>query len=124
MKQKTKYLFALITLVSLTFFACNKDEDPGDKTEISIEYKVTTTESGKVADIEYTSAAGTQVDVNNESLPWSISFNAQVEAGDALDMTVESASSGNMTAQILIDGEVVETETDDNLIFMAHIIGF
>lgn len=117
------YLFALLFFVSLYFTGCSKDdEDPDGKTEVTIEYEVTTSEAGKMADIEYTSATGTQVDLNDEELPWSISFKAMVETGDALDMTVESGSSGTMVAEISIDGTVVESESDETFIFLAHLI--
>jgi len=112
----------ILLLGAITMFACDKDgEETPDLT--AIEYTLSTQEAGKSADISYTSAWGTEVILEDEPLPWSTSFNAIFEYGDALSLTAESGDQGEMTAQILLDDEVVATKTSVNIIQLDYISG-
>ena len=102
-------------------FAC---DDSGDEQPdpVSIEYTLTSEEAGKLADIEYTSGFGIIL-LEDEPLPWSISFKAIFKLGDALTFKAKSGDAGEMTAQILIDDEVVTAETATFLIQLVYING-
>lgn len=113
----------VLLLVAVTMFACDDDgEETPDLT--TIEYALSTQEAGKSADIAYTSAWGTEVILEDEPLPWSISFITIFEYGDALSLTAESGDQGEMTAQISLDDEVVATKTSANIIQLDYISGF
>ena len=117
-------LIKLALLSGIVFmFACDDggEEDPDLTT---IEYTLATEEAGKSADIAYTSAWGTEVILEDEPLPWSTSFNAIFEYGDALSFTAESGDQGEMTAQIILDDEVVASKTSVNIIQLDYISGF
>ena len=103
-------------------FGCDDggEENPDYTT---IEYTLTSPEAGKSADIEYTSFWGTQMILEDEPLPWSTSIRVVFEYGDALSFTAESGDQGEMTAQIIVDEEVVATETAVHLIQLEYING-
>ena len=113
----------VLLLGAVLMFACD-DEGEENPDLTTIEYTLSTEEAGKSADITYTSVWGTEVILEDEPLPWSTSFNAIFEYGDALSITVESGDPGEMTAQIILDDEIVATKTSVNIIQLDYIAGF
>lgn len=123
MKNLKTIFFALFIIGAISFSSCSNDDEPDPNNEVTIEYRVTNSEAGRTADIEYTPENGIDVDLNDQPLPWSISFKAQVETGDDLNLNVEDiGGSGTMSAEILIDGVVVESESDNDVIVIVHLI--
>jgi hypothetical protein len=112
-----------ILLLGIVFmFAC---EDSGEEQPdlSTIEYTLTSQEAGKFADIEYTSIWGMVVKLEDEPLPWSTSFKAIFELGDALSFHAESGEEGDMTAQIIMDDTVVARGKAVYLIQLEYING-
>lgn len=104
--RKIRISFLVLPLVFSTIFSC-KTEDPIDQgSEITIGYKITGTGE---ADIEYTGADGLDVDLNNETLPWEVSFASNFDGVELLN--VNAACECKMTAEILINGTVVDSES-------------
>ena len=103
-------------------FACDEggEENPDYTT---IEYTLASQEAGKSANIVYTSLWGTEVILEDEALPWSTSIKVVFKYGDALSFTAESGDQGEMTARIIVDDEVVATETAVHLIELDYING-
>lgn len=113
----------ILLLGAVTMFGCDDGEEENPDLT-TIEYTLSTEEAGKSANITYTSVWGTEVILEDEPLPWSTSFNAIFKYGDALSFTAESGDQGEMTAQIMIDEEVVATKTSVNIIQLDYISGF
>ena len=122
--QNNLFKIPLILLLgAVLMFACDEDgEEIPDLTKI--EYTLSTEEAGKSADITYTSVWGAEMILEDEPLPWSTSFNAIFEYGDALSFTAESGDQGEMTAQIILDDDVVASKTSVNIIQLDYISGF
>lgn len=113
----------LILLFSALFmFACDEggEEDPDLST---IEYTLNSQEDGTIADISYTSGFGL-IKLEDVALPWSISFKAIFENGDALTLKAESGDADPMSAQIMVDENVVTSETATHLVQISYIKGF
>ena len=112
----------ILLLGAVFMFGCDDggEENPDFTT---IEYTLTSQEAGKSADIEYTSLWGAQMILEDEPLPWSTSISVVFKYGDALSFTAESEDQGEMTARILLDEEVVATETAVHLIQLEYING-
>lgn len=113
----------ILLLGAVTMFGCDDGEEEIPDLA-TIKYTLSTEEAGKSANITYTSVWGTEVILEDEPLPWSTSFNAIFKYGDALSFTAESGDQGEMTAQIMIDEEVVATKTSVNIIQLDYISGF
>jgi len=123
MKIKAIILTSIVLIFILFLGSCKTDDDSPSGGGDTVELKVTSQTSGKVVDIEYDADGMQSTDVNNQTLPWSTNFDADLEAGYDVNLQVGSGSSGNMTAEILINGVVVKSETDDNLIIMLYVHG-
>ena len=126
--MKKKYILQyLIALVSVfVFSSCDKDDGDDNNSNNSgnkIEFRITSQTAGKTVDIDYDVEGMSSVDINDQTLPWSVTVYKNLETGDDINMQVASASDGVMTAEILIDGQVVESESDDNLIILLHVVG-
>lgn len=112
----------ILMLGAVFMFSCDDsgEENPDYTT---IEYTLTSEEAGKFADIVYTSLWGAEMILEDEPLPWSFSMKVVFKYGDALSFTAESGDQGEMTARIIIDDEVVATETAVNQIQLDYING-
>lgn len=118
MKNLSKILLSLFILAALSFTSCNNDPDLLD--EITITYKVTNSVEGRRAEIEYTPDKGADIELKSVELPWLESFNTRRDLGDVFVLTVKDRDGdGVMTAEILVNGVVVESETDDGLIVLV-----
>ena len=90
MKRNPSILSVIILAGVLFLSACDKDgDDPADLS--TIEYSLSTEDAGIFADIEYTSGFGPW-SLEDEDLPWSISFKVVFKQGDALNFKAESGS--------------------------------
>ena len=124
MKSIQPISFILVLATIVLCLSCNKDDEGDNGNNVSsIEFKVTSQDSGKTVDIEYDIEGMNSVNIDNQTLPWSVNHSKKLEVGDDINITVTSASSGIMKAEILIDGEVVESESDDNLIVLLYVHG-
>ncbi len=120
MKNLSKILFLLFMLAALSFTSCDNDADPDPLKDITVAYKVTNSEDGRTADIEYTPETGREVELKNEALPWLAGFTSRIDLGDVLILTVKGrGGEGIMTAEIMVNGVTVESETDDELIVLV-----
>ena len=118
MKNLSKILFSLFILAALSFTSCDKDPDLLD--EITVTYKVTNSVDGRRAEIEYTPDKGHDIELESVGLPWTESFTTRRDLGDVFVLTVKDRDGdGIMTAEILVNGVVVESETDDGLIVLV-----
>lgn len=112
----------ILLLGALLMSSCEKgEEDQPDPS--AIEFTLTAQEDGILADIEYTSVFGMVIRLEDEPLPWSTGFNAIFEIGDALSLKVESGAQSEITARIMVDDEVVATETARHYIQLEYILG-
>lgn len=101
--------------------ACDKGDD--EQANIStIEYTLTADEAGVSADIEYTSGFGL-IRLEDEALPWSISFKVVFEPGDALNFKAESGAQSEMSAGIAVDDQVVTSGSGTHLVQISYIKG-
>jgi len=115
-----RILFILIS-GSLLILSCDKgDEENLDLS--TIEYILTADEAGTVADIEYTSGFGL-MSLEDVTLPWSMSFKAVLKGGDALHFKAESGDQSTMSAQILVEDEVVTSGSATHLLQLSYIMG-
>ncbi len=88
--------------------------------EITVIYKVTNSVDGRRAEIEYTPDKGSDIELESVRLPWEESFTTRRDLGDVFVLTVKDRDGdGIMKAEILVNGVVVETETDDGLIVLV-----
>ena len=118
MKNLSKILLSLFILIALSFTSCN-DDDPDLLDEITITYKVTNSVDGRRAEIEYTPDKGINTKLESARLPWEESFTTRRDIGDVFALTVKDQDGeGRMTAEILVNGIVVESEKDDGLIVL------
>ena len=118
MKNLSKILFSLFILAALSFTGCEADPDLLD--EITVTYKVTNSVDGRRAEIEYTPDKGINTELKSVGLPWLESFTSGRDLGDVFVLTVKDRDGdGIMTAEILVNGVVVESETDDGLIVLV-----
>ena len=111
-------LFSFIVLLS----ACQKDEEE-DPDLATIEYTLSSPGAGQLADIEYSSVFGMVIQLEDEPLPWSTSFTAIFKQGDAISFHAESSEAHVMTAQIIVNDQVVATGTASHLIQLDYIKG-
>lgn len=124
-KEMQNYLFKtplILLILSIFLSACDKEEEENPDL-VTIAYSLSSQESGKLADIEYTSLFGVVIQLKDEPLPWSTSLNASMKIGDAISFKAESGDEGEMTAQIILNDEVVTSETAKYLIQLTYIKG-
>ncbi|MCP4309646.1 MAG: hypothetical protein GY790_00150 [Bacteroidetes bacterium] len=122
MNKNTLTPLLILLFSALFMFACDDSEEENPDL-VSIEYKLTTQEAGKLADIEYTSGFGLIL-LEDVPLPWSISFDAIFKIGDELVFNAESGDQGEMSAQIIVDDDVLASETAKYIIQISYIKGF
>lgn len=122
--MKLNLLHQIIILLSvvLCFNACQKDEEENPDVS-TIEYTLSAQEAGHLADIEYTSVFGMVMKLEDEALPWSTSFSAIFKIGDAISFKAESGVQGEMTAQIIVNDELVASKTASHFIQLNYIKG-
>lgn len=84
-------------------FGCNNPFD----TNRTVKYKI----SGNcgIADITYTNSSGGTTNLDNVSLPWSVSIEAN--EGDWVYLSGWGWDGGTITASIYVNGSKVESET-------------
>lgn len=113
-----KQSLKIVTLIAaVVFFAsCSKDKDNGPDQqsgypkEVTVEYKVTSTNLPK-ADLTFTNETGGTTRVSNAALPASKSFKRTVKFGDDASMGITSYTGGTIKVEIWIDGKLSKTET-------------
>jgi len=121
MKRKPLTILLIVLLGPALMLSCDKgDEDHPDL--LGIEYILTAEDPGTIADIEYTSGFGL-IRLEDVTLPWSISFKAIFQTGDALSFKAESGDQSTMSAQILVDDEVVTSGSATHLLQLNYIRG-
>jgi len=121
MKRMPLNILLILLLGSTLMLSCDKG-DENNPDPVSIEYILTADEPGTVADIEYTSGFGL-IRLENVTLPWSMSFKAIFQIGDALNLKAESGEQSTMSAQILVDDELVTSGSATHLLQLSYIKG-
>lgn len=121
MKRKTLIPLLMVLLLAVSMNACN-DEAEEDPNLASIEYTISSQEDGILADIEYVSGFGL-LRLEDEPLPWSISFKAVFELGDELTLKAESGDQNQMSALITVDDTVVASGSGTHLVQLSYIKG-
>lgn len=114
-------ILLILLLGSTLMLSCDKG-DENNPDPVSIEYILTADEPGTVADIEYTSGFGL-IRLENVTLPWSMSFKAIFQIGYALNLKAESGEQSTMSAQILVDDELVTSGSATHLLQLSYIKG-
>lgn len=113
----------LLILLFAALFMYSCDDSGEENPDLStIEYTLNSQEDGAVADISYTSGFGL-IKLEDVALPWSISFKAIFENGDALTFKAESGAEAPMSAQIIVDENVVASESATHLVQISYIKG-
>lgn len=123
-KHFLKTIFTAVLFFVLVGCSSNDDDSGQNNTQIvtaTINYTVTTTTTGKPATISYTSSTG-QVTLENQSLPWNVSYTANFNAGSTISIQALSSVPGNMTATISVDGQEVQSGTDEDEVNLSTII--
>ena len=114
-------MFVILLLGAMLLSSCDKDGDE-QANLASIEYTLNSVDVGTHADIEYTSGFGL-IRLEDEPLPWSISFNAVFKLGDALTLKAESEDQSEMSARISVDEQIVASESGTHLVQISYIKG-
>ena len=118
--KKTTILTRLSVLVLTTLFlnACSKSDDPKPSypKDVSVQYKISGTGLGKIEILRYTNATGGTTSLTETTIPFSVSFNRTVNAGDDLVLSVlhsipSSTDPLSAKLEIYVDNKLVETET-------------
>lgn len=118
--KKTTILTRLSVLVLTTLFlnACSKSDDPKPSypKDVSVQYKISGTGLGKIEILRYTNATGGTTSLTETAIPFSVSFNRTVNAGDDLVLSVlhsipSSTDPLSAKLEIYVDNKLVETET-------------
>lgn len=82
--KKLRFLSSTIavTLLAIALCACSSDDDPTPtpppSTKITVTYKVANFNDLLTADIIYKDATGADVTISNATLPWTVSFTADI----------------------------------------------
>lgn len=120
--KKLKAITAKVLLLGiiLGYTSCSSSDDDNQSSsypkEVIITYKVTST-TVTTADVDYTNATGGITQLENQALPYELSFERTVNIADNASVNTifyNSNTSGIMkdiTAEIWIDGNLVKTET-------------
>ncbi len=125
-KNYTMNFKSLLFCLALVLFAsCSNDDDGGQNTPqvitATVSFNVTTSTTGKPATISYTSSTG-QVTLENQTLPWNVSYTANFNAGSTISLQANSSVPGDMTATISVDGQEVQSGTDEDEIELSTLI--
>ncbi|UPT69862.1 MAG: hypothetical protein M0D53_12045 [Flavobacterium sp. JAD_PAG50586_2] len=110
-----KLMLKSVLLLSILFCACSSDDnDSGGNSypkEVSITYKVSSSNTTSAQAVSYKNATGGMATVTNVALPYTITVNRTVNEGDDASIGYSSANaSANVTLQILVDNSVVKTQ--------------
>lgn len=107
----------VLVLVTLLFNACKSDDPkPSYPKNISVTYKVSGTGLSKVESLRYTNATGGSTSLVDSTIPFSVSFNRTITAGNDLVISVSHSNSAaatpvKLTLEIYVDNVLVKTET-------------
>lgn len=107
-----------VLLLSLAIISssCSSDDDnnSGGSTyprQVSITYKVNSSNTTSAQAVSYKNATGSMATVTDVTLPYTITVNRTVNAGDDASVGYSSSNtSANVTLQILVDNSVVKTQ--------------
>lgn len=113
--QWLKFLVFPCLLLMLLTSSCSKDDDPapgGEKfpKEVNIEYRITSVRGIQSGDVIYHNETGGTTILDKVSLPYSVQFKRTVKFSDNLALSFNTIGSGEVKAEILVDGKVVTTE--------------
>lgn len=109
---------AVVLLTASLFVSCSKDkkDDPGPSggypKEVTIGYKVTAL-SGNIQNcrIDWLNATGGMTIEQSAALPINKSFKRTVKQYDWVTFSVASTTPGSLKLEILVNDDVVETQT-------------
>lgn len=123
-------LFALLLSIALVT-SCKKDknDDPGTgggyPKEVNIEYKLTTTTSGlNAADVDYTNETGGSTSNDVATVPFSVKFKKNVKLYEVIVFSAFSMKPGNLKLEILVNGNVVKTETFNGTSYVSGQVAY
>lgn len=106
--------FALcLGLLSLVTAGCGGGEGPVDTypREVVVEVRVTGTDPLTQATVQYSNDTGGSNIVDDAPLPFSASVTRTVERYDNVALSAETLGDGELTLEILVDGESVKKQS-------------
>ena len=125
MRLKAKF-YAILFISAMLLTSCNSDDGGETQTiqEITatVSFSVTTEVTGKPATITYTDAGSSQETLNNQTLPWNVSYTGNFNPGETIILNTVSTVPGQMTATLTINGVVVATATDEDEINLSGVV--
>ena len=116
MNLKKHLLVATTIAATMLSQGCKKDGGSTPKLgsypkTVNVEYRITSSSGLPFCDVLYTNATGGRTSVDSATLPYSVKFSRTVNAGDLIGVLGSYRGGGSLTPQILVDGQVVKTET-------------
>ena len=127
-----KILNVFLVLALLLVYACSSNDSANNENDdrfpfvANIEYRVSSSVNAALGDIYFVNENKQEVSLTDESLPYSNSFDVQVEFGDTFFINTIS-SSNNLKVALYIDGvlirEVEGSEAISNSLSIVHQFG-
>lgn len=117
---KMSSLILLSAILMLTA-SCSKDDNdsPSYPRTVEVKYRVTKI-SGTLNDITilYTNQSGGRTGLSNQTLPYTVAFDREVEQYDDLAVSIAAYGNASVKLEILVNDRVVESETytDDSYV--------
>jgi hypothetical protein len=125
MKLKANY-YAVLFITALLLISCSSDDGGQTQTipEITatVSFSVTTEVTGKPATITYTDAGSSDKTLNNQTLPWNVTYTGNFNPGETIVLKAVSTVPGAMTATLSINGTVVATATNEDEINLSGVV--
>ncbi|KEQ29828.1 hypothetical protein [Pedobacter antarcticus] len=119
LKQKIqwlKFIAAPCLLLLVLSSSCSKDKDNNPQggnsypKEVEVEYRLTSVRGITSGDVIYHNSTGGNTLVDKVTLPYSVKFKRTVNFTDNLAISINALGSGEVKAEILVDGKVVTTQ--------------
>ncbi len=111
LRQISLLLFSVALLMG-----CAKQNDPfaGYPRDAKITYKVSSTDPGGVADIEFTNDTGGETELKGVKLPFTQSISKRVEFAEIVSIGASVSNVNSITVAIEVDGKVAESARFDS----------
>lgn len=125
--MKFKVLLTALFCVTLFTYSCSGDDDgnnDGPATQFTnVGFNVTSDLVGQTANIVYTNDDGNLRTVNNQALPFTIEYSANLVLGSTLNLEVTtSVPGGTMSAEIVVNGDVKASGSDSEEISLSTLV--
>lgn len=118
LKQNIQLLKTIVIpclLMIVLFSACSKDKDKGPDggsypKDVNVEYRLTSVSGITKGRVLYHNETGGNAMIEDAALPFSVKFKRTVKQTDNLAISITALGSGEVKAEILVDGKVVTTQ--------------